>query len=379
MKGKRVALYGGSFDPPHLGHVITITAVLNSGLVDEIRLVPAGKHRDKGHYASPDDRKAMVSIMLSTMFGSRVPVYLEACEVNMPWVVSSSADLLRRMRGLYPADKFYLVIGSDLIRDIPGWKDGNFLMEKDNFLAVKRLGDDIERPVPPYLKLVDTERGALTNISSSLVREMIRKGESLEGIVPPAVIGHIIRNGLYADRNPKTATKGGKRTILEGRYLRFVEKNGWEFAERRNCSGVVGIIAVTSDGKMIFTEQMRIPIGKPVIEFPAGLVGDTAGGDEDALTAARRELEEETGYRASRWEETMEGPLSSGLTSEQIKFYLATGLKRRNPGGGDKSENITVHEIPIGKAEKWLRTMEKKGRAVDPKVYAGLYFVRNLI
>ena len=116
---KRVALYGGSFDPPHLGHVITITAVLNAKVVDEIWLVPTGLHRDKAHQASPDDRKAMIAIMLATMFGSRVPVHFDAMQISRPWQTSTTAELVGEMERRHPGCAFSFIVGSDLIRDIP--------------------------------------------------------------------------------------------------------------------------------------------------------------------------------------------------------------------------------------------------------------------
>ena len=115
---KRIALYGGSFDPPHLGHVITITALLNSGLVDEIWLVPTGLRRDKIHHASVDDRKAMIAIMLSTMFGSRVRAYLDTSQINRSWQLSTTAELIAEMERQYPNHVFLFVIGSDLMGDI---------------------------------------------------------------------------------------------------------------------------------------------------------------------------------------------------------------------------------------------------------------------
>lgn len=376
MKRRNIALYGGSFDPPHLGHVITITAVLNSGLIDEIWLVPTGRHPDKVHHASCDHRKEMVSIMLATMFGSRVPVYLDTTQIDMPWVLSSSAGLIRTMERRHPSDRFFLVVGSDLIKDIPKWQDAGFLMKHVRFLAVRRLGDNGNKSVPAYVKLLDTDRGALTNISSSLVRDMVKRKESLEGVVPPAVISHILRNKLYAGKI-SAAQKNEKSLLYEGRFIRLLAKDGWEYVERTNCTGIAGIIAVTNDRKIIFIEQYRMPVGKLAIEFPAGLVNDTTKQNEHMITAAKRELFEETGYRASKWIEIIEGPISSGLTSEAITFFLATGLKKVAKGGGDESEAITVYEIPLSKAEKWLSDMKRRGRAVDPKVYAGLYFAKE--
>jgi len=87
--------------------------------------------------------------------------------------------------------------------------------------------------------------------------------------------------------------------VVETPYLRMLERDGWFFVERPNSKGIVTIIPLTRDSKLVFVEQYRAPLDRRVIEFPAGLMGDEAGHeDEDPLTAASRELEEETGFRA---------------------------------------------------------------------------------
>jgi ADP-ribose pyrophosphatase len=113
-----------------------------------------------------------------------------------------------------------------------------------------------------------------------------------------------------------------------------------------------------------------------VIELPAGLVGDADDPEETLLTAARRELLEETGYEAERWTYLFDGVSSGGLSDESISLFLAEGLSRVAEGGGDASEDITVHEIPLEEVEGWLRTREADGCAVDFRVYVALYVLR---
>ena len=168
------------------------------------------------------------------------------------------------------------------------------------------------------------------------------------------------------------------KTLFNGKYLKLLTHKGWEFVKRKDCTGIVVIAAMTDEGKVIFVEQHRIPLGKQVIEFPAGLVGDLRHArQESMIVAARREFLEETGYRARRFSFIMEGPVSSGMSAQQIAFYRAEGLIKEHAGGGDVSENIIVHEVSLKKADAWLKQMQRKGRLVDPKVYAGLYFLQT--
>jgi len=90
-----------------------------------------------------------------------------------------------------------------------------------------------------------------------------------------------------------------KEVLYQGRHVDFVKVGNWEFADRPAISGIVAIAAVTPEGEALFVEQFRPPVGKLVIELPAGLAGDVSGSEKEELAeAAKRELLEETGYEA---------------------------------------------------------------------------------
>ena len=165
-----------------------------------------------------------------------------------------------------------------------------------------------------------------------------------------------------------------KKTVCEGKYLRMCVQGHWEFAERTNAGAAVIIIARTPDDKLLFVEQYRIPMGRNVIEMPAGLVGDLDADDTLEL-AAKRELLEETGWQAEHVKVLIIGPTSSGLSNEQIAFVRATGLTRIHAGGGDETENITVHEVPVADAAKWLKRKKAEGYSMDPKLWAGRWLL----
>ena len=167
-----------------------------------------------------------------------------------------------------------------------------------------------------------------------------------------------------------------KTTLFAGKFLSLIKEGRWEYAERVGVTGAVVIVAVTDEQKLLFVEQYRIPVHTRTIELPAGIVGDEAGcAEEDIADAAKRELLEETGYAAEHVETLMAGPASSGLTSEVVTLVLATRLKRVHAGGGVAHENITVHEVPLNEVHEWLEAKAAAGLLVEPKVYAGLYFV----
>ncbi len=160
----------------------------------------------------------------------------------------------------------------------------------------------------------------------------------------------------------------------EGHYLRLWNRGGWEYVERHNVRGIVAIIAITDDRRLLLVEQHRAALNQRVIELPAGLVGDHPGQEqEDFALAAQRELLEETGYAAGCMDFIFDGPLSSGLSSAHMTYYRARALKQVHAGGGDATEDILVHAVPLAKADDWLAAQRARGLLVDPRLYVALY------
>ena len=163
--------------------------------------------------------------------------------------------------------------------------------------------------------------------------------------------------------------------LAEGKHLRFMRKGTWEYADRLGVTGIVGIVAVTDDGKLLLVERYRPPVIAHVIELPAGLVGDEPGqANEGLLAAARRELQEETGYLAGELSVLASGPTSAGISSEVITLVHARNLRKVGAGGGVDAEAIRVHEVPLAEIDIRLRTWMTEGKLVDLKVFAAQHF-----
>lgn len=164
-------------------------------------------------------------------------------------------------------------------------------------------------------------------------------------------------------------------TLFAGQHLSLLAHGTWEFARRNTARPAVGIVAITNDRNLILVEQYRPPAERTVIELPAGLAGDIQGAeDEPLLAAARRELFEETGYGAQHWTELGGGLSSPGLTDESIVFFLAQGLEKQGAGGGDDSEEIMIHEVPLEHVLDWL---QQRQSIASVKLFAGLFLANQ--
>ncbi len=158
--------------------------------------------------------------------------------------------------------------------------------------------------------------------------------------------------------------------LASGQFMQMVRRGHWEYVRRHTAEGAVAVVAMTDEGELVLVEQVRIPMGVPCLELPAGLVGDTAEDKGEALLdAARRELLEETGYAAANLEHLYPIATSPGLSNEIIDLFRATGLQQQHDGGGVGHEDITVHRIKLDKLDDWLADQSQRGMVIDVKVY----------
>ena len=180
--------------------------------------------------------------------------------------------------------------------------------------------------------------------------------------------------------SPTPDSHSSDETVLgEGRYIRLVRRRGWEYAERaRGSATAVMALALSDADEVVLVEQMRVPVNAPVIELPAGLVGDDGDHAEDPEVAMHRELVEETGFAAGRLELMATGPEAPGGWSGMVAIYRATALTQVGRGGGLAGvESIHVHVVPRRALPDWLHEQERAGKLVDTRVWAGLFLHLN--
>jgi len=164
--------------------------------------------------------------------------------------------------------------------------------------------------------------------------------------------------------------------LHRGKFLELVRQGRWEFARRSNARAVVGILPVTVENTLLFIEQYRPAMDAPVLELPAGLVGDEPGQTQEPLQqAAARELWEETGYESTDWTSAGRYSSSAGLTDETTYLFVARSCRKTGPGGGVGGESLRIHEIPQVEAASWLRTRVESGQLMDAKIWAAFWFL----
>lgn len=154
-----------------------------------------------------------------------------------------------------------------------------------------------------------------------------------------------------------------------GKFITARTRGKWEYVTRARGIRAAVILAIDPEDHVILVEQFRVPLGKPCLELPAGLIGDDDGkAGEDATAAAARELEEETGYRAARMEVLGEFYSSPGMVSESFTLLRAHGLTQNGPGGGLDGEDITVHRVARKGLAEFVSESRRRGLGIDVRL-----------
>ena len=205
----QIALFGGAFDPPHLGHQQIAESLISQKIVDEVWFVPTGVHDFGKNMTSAEHRVAMLKLMIDGKSGSGAKTSenlaedkvskspktrVEDCELKRKGV-SYSIDTLNQLSAEYPEHEFSWVIGSDNLESFHLWGDYEAMLEKYNFYAYPRKGFAMK---PLYEGMIALENMKEVEISSTEVREKIKKGgKSVDDLVDSRVRKYIEKYGLY--------------------------------------------------------------------------------------------------------------------------------------------------------------------------------------
>lgn len=190
-RGARVGVFGGTFDPPHVGHVRMAETARDTLALDGIAfsVAPHPPHKRDADTTARVHRAAMLELALVGRRG------LGAARLEDDARPSYTVDLLRTCRERTSAD-LYFIMGADSLVELATWKDPEVILGMCTLVVFARTGIPVKLPVAGDASLVVFER-PLIDVSSSDVRLRIRNGESVEGLIDVAVAAYIERQGLY--------------------------------------------------------------------------------------------------------------------------------------------------------------------------------------
>ncbi len=185
----RIGIFGGSFDPVHLGHLIVAEAAADRLRLDRIHFVPAGKQPFKvaGHVAAVDDRVAMLKLAIAG--NARFVIDQRETRRTGP---SYTVDTLRGLRVDLPSDELFLLVGADAAQEISTWREAATLATLATLAVLTRPGFSSA----PKGEAVAVAVPAI-DISATMVREYVRKGNSIRYLVPAGVADYIAAHRLY--------------------------------------------------------------------------------------------------------------------------------------------------------------------------------------
>ena len=185
----KIALLGGSFNPPHMSHQLVCRHLLDNAGFDRVWLMPCFRHAFGKTLAAFDDRLQMCALAAKPFSGKVIVSEIE--QVLAANKENRTIDTVIYIKEQYPEDQFVLIIGSDILFEFDHWKDSKKLRQIIDILVVRRQGyEEITGDWNATDKIFPVQ-------SSTTIREKLAAGESINGLVPEEVETYLLENKLY--------------------------------------------------------------------------------------------------------------------------------------------------------------------------------------
>lgn len=199
MPLERLGLFGGTFNPPHLGHLILAETALEDLKLDRVFFVPAGSppHKANRPLATPEHR--LVMVQLATVGNDRFVV--SSVDMDRPGPHYTN-DMVQIFQDFYPNAEIFFLMGSDSLRDLLSWQQPEELIQMAKLVVMQRpeIYPDLTtltRVMPGLLERVYFLNAPEIEIASSVIVQMLKKNQSVRYRVPQAVLRYLTEHQLY--------------------------------------------------------------------------------------------------------------------------------------------------------------------------------------
>ncbi|XJZ26296.1 nicotinate-nucleotide adenylyltransferase [Bacillota bacterium Lsc_1132] len=186
---KKVGILGGTFDPPHNGHLLIANEVLSALSLDEIWFMPTQEppHKKKSASIKNEDRLHMLELAVEGNEQFRIETI--EWQRKGPSYTYETVKLLKKQ---HPDIQFYFIIGADMIEYLPNWHKIDELVKLVQFVGVERTTFSCQTPYP----VISIDIPAM-DVSSSMIRERLKLGKTIRYLLPDSIIDYIKENHLY--------------------------------------------------------------------------------------------------------------------------------------------------------------------------------------
>lgn len=194
---KKIVIFGGAFNPPHIGHGLMIENTIRLFECDGIWVMPSADRLDKKIEVNAEHRFKMAKIMIKETFPKpAIPIFISDLEIKRKRP-TTTYDTIMELDKKYPKHKFCFLIGSDSLNDIKSkWVKGKILWRKLNFVVTPRINFKIPQNLPPHCEILTDKINGL-DISSTFLRGIINQGYSGMPYITKGVAEYILKHKLY--------------------------------------------------------------------------------------------------------------------------------------------------------------------------------------
>ncbi|MFH1442173.1 MAG: nicotinate-nucleotide adenylyltransferase [Candidatus Omnitrophota bacterium] len=186
----KIGILGGTFNPIHIGHLILAEEIREKLELDKIVFVPTfmPPHKNNSEIAAASNRYKMIKAAIS---GNK-HFLVSDIEIKRKGP-SYTIDTVREFKKVYPADEFYFITGSDLLKYLDEWKDLSEILKQVKFVVATRPGYPLDR-IPTYISTISIRA---VDVSAFEIRQASKDGKSFRYLVPEAVYNYIVKRRLY--------------------------------------------------------------------------------------------------------------------------------------------------------------------------------------